>query len=445
MGAAFARPWKRAALWLLFLGPFFLVTYGFANWLASRRSDVGAIIFDWERQIPFWAWSIMPYWSIDVFYIASLFVCATRRELDTHARRLIAAQVFAVSCFILFPLRQTSVRPATDGIYGLMFDALASFDQPFNQAPALHIALLVILWLPLAHRARGMWRWLLHAWFVLIGVSVLTTLQHHFIDVPTGLLAGWLCVWLFPDDRPSVLTQFSLTTVARRRSLGLRYFACALAIAALALVPGGWALWLLWISMSLAVVGVIYLFLNEHYFQKHDDGSLSLASRWLLAPYLVGAWLNSRWWTRNACAANLIAPDVWLGRIPARGKLPEGVNTLIDLTAELPRCAGSKHYMNLPVLDLTPLDATRLDEAAHAIKHALQKNGPVLIYCALGFSRSAAATAAWLIASGRAANAVDAATQILRARPQAVLHREQLDFLDQFARQHFAASDINPR
>ena len=107
MEQASGRPWKRAALWLLFLGPFFLATYGGANWLASRRSDVGAIVFEWERHILFWPWTIVPYWSIDIFYIASLLVCATLRELDTHVRRLIAAQVIAVTCFILFPLRQT--------------------------------------------------------------------------------------------------------------------------------------------------------------------------------------------------------------------------------------------------------------------------------------------------------------------------------------------------
>jgi len=423
----------RAVLWLLFLGPFFLVTYGFANWLAGRRTDVGSIVFGWEQHIPFWAWSIVPYWSIDIFYIASLFVCATQRALDTHARRLIAAQVIAVTCFILFPLRQTSVRPDTDGIYGLMFAALESFDQPFNQAPALHIALLVIVWLPLAQYATGVWRWLLHAWFVLIGISVLTTFQHHFLDVPTGLLAGWLCVWLFPADRASMLAQFKLTADPRRRALGLRYFACTLVIATLALAPGGWALWLLWISVSLAVIGVIYWFLDEGAFQRHSDGRLSLASLWLLAPYLIGAWINSRWWTRHAPAPSLIAPGVWLGRIPRDSEVPEGVETLIDLCAELPRRANRPGYISLPALDLVPLDKQRLAHAAQAIDSALP-NGPVLVYCALGYSRSAAAVAAWLIASGKAADVAAAAATILKARPQAVLTPPQLAMLGQYAR-----------
>ena len=33
------RPWKQAALWLACLAPFFYLSYGFANHLASLRTD----------------------------------------------------------------------------------------------------------------------------------------------------------------------------------------------------------------------------------------------------------------------------------------------------------------------------------------------------------------------------------------------------------------------
>src|SRR5262245_58208433 len=288
------RPWLRAAGWLVLLGPLFFATYGFANWVAGQRAHVGVVAFDWERSIPFLAWTIVPYWSIDALYAASLFVCATRREVDVLGRRLLLAQAVCIAAFLALPLRFSFERPQTSGVFGWMFDVLMGFDKPFNQAPSLHIALLVILWLVYLRHLPARWHWLLHGWFALIGASVLTTYQHHFVDIPTGLLAGWLCVWLVPDAGPSPLRGAAFTADPRRRRLAARYGAGAAAAAALAAWLGGWALWLLWIAVSLALVAAIYAFLDERAFQKRADGSLSPAARWLLAPYLLGAWLNSR-------------------------------------------------------------------------------------------------------------------------------------------------------
>ena len=81
----------------------------------------------------------------------------------------------AVACFVLFPLTATFVRPETTGVPGFLFAVLGGFDKPFNQAPSLHIALLVIIWDHWRHRLGGLFLPLWHAWCFLIGVSVLTT------------------------------------------------------------------------------------------------------------------------------------------------------------------------------------------------------------------------------------------------------------------------------
>src|SRR2546423_262441 len=104
-----------------------------------------------------------------------------------------------------------------------MFDVLTGVDKPFNQAPSLHIAFFVILWQLYARRVTGPWIWLVHSWFALIGVSVLTTFQHHFIDIPTGLLVGWLCVWLVPDAGAARFPRPRLVAEASRRKLAGRY------------------------------------------------------------------------------------------------------------------------------------------------------------------------------------------------------------------------------
>jgi membrane-associated phospholipid phosphatase len=94
-----------------------------------------------------------------------------------------------------------------EGAAGALFTLLAGFDKPFNQAPSLHIGLLVVLWAVYATRARGVWRWILHAWFALIGISVLTTYQHHLVDVPTGAAVGCFALFLFPVRRRARVAQ----------------------------------------------------------------------------------------------------------------------------------------------------------------------------------------------------------------------------------------------
>jgi len=187
---------RRGVFWLLLLGPLFFLSYGLANNHTAGRSDVGSLVFGWESRMPLWPWTIIPYWSIDLLYGLSFLLPRTRQEMDRHALALLTAQLISVSCFLLWPLRFTFERPELGGVFGWMFDVLMGFDKPFNQAPSLHIALLVIIWTMFArHVQRQPWRWLMHGWMALIGVSVLTTWQHHFIDVPTGALAGFVCVW----------------------------------------------------------------------------------------------------------------------------------------------------------------------------------------------------------------------------------------------------------
>lgn len=428
LGAAESPPWKRGLGWLLFLGPFFFLSYGFANHLAAQRAVSDSLLFDWERHIPFVPWTILPYWSIDLFYGLSFLLCRDLRQVDIHALRLLTAQLVSVACFVLFPLRFSFERPVTDGWYGAMFDALGGFDKPYNQAPSLHIGLLVILWARFADATPQPWRPLLHAWSILIGASVLTTYQHHFVDIPTGVLVGLLCLWTWPDTGSSPLRLRQTSPLSERHRPARRYLLGGLVLAALAVFLGGGALWLWWGAVALGLVAFLYIGPGAAGFQK-TGGRHSLPVAILLAPYIAGAWLNSRWWTRRHPQSDAIIDNVWLGRIPLSSDMTNGgFAALVDLTAELPAPRGPWHYAGLPWLDLvvpTPVD---LEAAAGEIE-AARDCGPVLVCCALGYSRSASAVAAWLLLSGRAASPEAAEAMILAQRPGVVLsasHRAAL-------------------
>ena len=423
---------KRGVLWLLLLGPLFFLSYGLSNSFTAGRNDVGTLVFDWERHIPLWSWSIVPYWSIDLLYGLSFLLPRNRREMDLHALRLLSAQLICIACFLLWPLRFTFERPELAGAFGWLFDVLMGFDKPYNQAPSLHIALLVIIWAMFARHTRGAWlRGLMHAWMALIGLSVLTTWQHHFIDLPTGALAGFLCLWLWPREGELPLRLARLQSSQRRLGLALRYGLGAGLLAALAFTLKGFWLWLLWPGIALLMVALNYAVFGAAGFQKGADGNLSCAVRWLLAPYLAAAWINSRLWTRRHPQADEVCAGVWLGRLPARGEAT-AFSGIIDLCAELPMTPDpGQHYRSLPSLDLVVADAALCREAAATIE-ALRVHGPLMVCCALGYSRSASAVAAWLVLSGRCAD-IDAAEALIRqARPGVVLypaHRRVLERL----------------
>ncbi|MGV3727813.1 phosphatase PAP2/dual specificity phosphatase family protein [Hydrogenophaga sp.] len=416
------RPWARALGWLCVLGPFFYLSYGLANHWASQRVGVPSLVFGWEHHIPFVPWMIVPYWSINIIYALSLFLSPHRHGLDRHAARLLTAQAVAVTCFILWPLHFSFGQPQADGLPGAMFSALRSFDQPFNQAPSLHIALVLILWdwyrRVLAGRTLALA--VLDLWSLLIAVSVLLTYQHHFIDVPTGALLGVFCIWLWPMERVASLPRaFRLTRNRRALCLAMGYASGAALCLSVGIWLGGWGLWLGWPAAALALVGVNYLGLSERGFAMDHHGRMSWAAAWLFAPYRGLARLNAWAWTRKLPAAVEVAPGVWVGRQPSQAEWhANGRPALLSVCAELQAPPGMSTHC-VPMLDLIVARPTQIRRATRLLQQLCAQQSPVWVCCALGFSRSAATVLAWQVRHGTAPSV--AHLQLQRMRPQVVL------------------------
>lgn len=418
------RPWKRAACWLALLGPLFYAAYGFANWWAASRGVVPSVAFSWERSTPFWPWTIFPYWTINFFYGLSVFLARDRHVLDRHAARLLTATILAAFCFVLWPLRFSFGQPEVAGAPAFLFTALRSFDQPFNQAPSLHIALAMILWDFYRRLFTGrVWHWILHLWTFAICASVLTTWQHHFIDIPTGLLLGLVCIWLWPLERVASLAQgWHWARGARRWTLCGLYAIAASGLLALALLWGGVGLWLAWPAASLMLVALNYAGLGARGFQMDSSGRMRWAARWLFAPYRLCAAANAWLWTRRLAASVEVVPGVRLGRIPTLAEWKAaGEPRLVSLCAELqlPQVRGARC---LPWLDLVTPEATQLQRAASIVQGQRSAHREVWICCALGFSRSAATVATWLRLYGLLNTALQAEATVRSARPQIVMN-----------------------
>ncbi len=163
---------------------------------------------------------ILPYMSIDLFFVAAPFLCRTDEELRIFSRRVIAAILIAGLCFLLFPLRFAFPRPHTSGLLGAIFDWFRGMDSPFNLLPSLHAALLLLLVDLYARNLRGVFLFATMLWFFLIGLSPLLTYQHHVIDIVGGFVLAGYCFYLFRE--PSL----ALPVVVNRR-IGSYYAAGA--------------------------------------------------------------------------------------------------------------------------------------------------------------------------------------------------------------------------
>jgi protein-tyrosine phosphatase len=85
---------------------------------------------------------------------------------------------------------------------------------------------------------------------------------------------------------------------------------------------------------------------------------------------------------------------------------------VIDLAGELERPGGvTCRWISYAMLDLVAPPHDRLERAVAAIELA-RRRGTVLVCCALGFQRSAAIVADWLVVTGRSHTAAQAGKKL---------------------------------
>lgn len=220
--------------------------------------------------------------------------------------------------------------------------------------------------------------------------------------------------------------RLTWTNDRRRLRLALIYATAGFALASLSLWMSGAAGLLLWPAAALALVAVCYAVIGPQGFLKSRQGRMNTLVRWILTPYLFGAWINSRLWTRRDASPAHVIDQVWIGRFPSKADLSDcGTLSVVDLTAEFPATASGHPWHCLPMLDLVAPSAAMLRDASAQIEACL-RSGPVLVCCALGYGRSAAVLVAWLLRTGRAGTLDDAVALVRNARPRMVLRPDDL-------------------
>ncbi len=410
----------------------FMVVYGSCNWITAHRGDVGTWYYSWERFIPFVPVMIIPYMSIDLFFVAGPFLCQSREELRTLTRRITFAILVAGAFFLLMPLKMGIALPQPSGWTGAIFSFLHGFDQPYNLVPSLHITLRTILAELYARHTKGVTRLASHVWFSLIGFSTILTYQHHVVDVAGGFVLAAICFYLVRENGARL-------PVMQSRKIGAYYFAGACACLAAALSGWPWTGILLWPAVSLAITATAYWGIGPAIYRK-TNGRLPLSAQVLLAPCLFGQGLSLLCYRRECNAWDQITPRVWIGarlnEHEAKEARRQGVTAVLDLTCEFSenRTFLKLAFRNLPVLDLTGLSMLQLREAVEFISQH-STSGVVYVHCKVGYSRSAAAVGAFLLATGQAKTVDECLVAMRQARPSIVFRPEVAAAL-----RHFCAS-----
>jgi membrane-associated phospholipid phosphatase len=422
--------WLRAFAYAIGLSLLFMVVYGGTSWITSLRSDVGTWYYSWERYIPFVPLMIIPYMSIDLFFFAAPFLCSSERELSLFSKRITLGILVAGCCFLVYPLRLAVERPAIGGWLGVIWDWFIGMDRPYNLLPSLHITLRTLLADTYARHTRGLLRVAASVWFSLIGFSTLLMHQHHVVDVIGGFILAAACFYLI-NDVPLRLPM------VRNSQIGWQYAALGVCLSLLCWLIWPWGAILIWPIVAVAIVTLGYFHSGPGIFRK-TYGRLPFSAKLILAPVLAGQYVSWMYYKRQCRAWDEIVPGVWIGRrlsdAEARDAVRGGVTAVLDLSDAFSEARPFIElvYHHLPVLDLTAPTPSQLAEAARFIdRHA--STGTVYVHCKIGYSRSAAVVAAWLL-STKMATSVDEAVALLRSkRPTVVIRPEIRVALDAFA------------
>ena len=407
----------------------FIVVYPLTNWITSRRSDVGTWYFEWELGAPFVPLMVIPYLSIDLFFVPAPFLCGDRAELRTLARRITFGILTAGAFFLLMPLELGFTRPHLEGWLGALYNPFVQADKPHNLFPSLHITLRTILADLYTRHTRGASRALLHIWFSLVGLSTFLTYQHHLVDIAGGFLLAAFCFYLFP------LAEYRSIVIPNRRA-GTYYALAAMVVALLGIPIWPWGSFLLWPAAGLAIMAAAYWRLGPGIFRKRD-GVLPLSTLIVLGPVLLGQWLSLRFYRRRCRPWDVVTPGVWIGSKlstrEARTAVQRGATAVLDLSGEFSEAAPflKIRYLSLPILDLTAPSLKQLHTAVAYIEEHSRRSA-VYVHCKIGFSRSAAVVGAYLLASGEARTSDEAVGMLRSVRPQIVVRPEILAALNAF-------------
>lgn len=369
----------------------FLILYNLSGWYASNTEGVGSFVFDFEHNIPFLPWMIVPYMSSGVLFIGVFFLCSYQDELVLLIKRINFITIVSGLFFILLPLRFSFIKPETDNpALGFLYQFLNTWDTNYNQAPSLHISYACIFWSVIRHKLTGKWKLTAGIWLLIMSISTLTIYQHHLIDIIAALLLVCITFLIFSD------------TKKRNHSIGIIYFILSISFSLIALLIyqyiNSYGLLILWISVALFLVGIAYIHSNTR-FLKRKDGSIHILNKIVYFPYIFTYKIIRLFFCKNAKhPITEIFPQIFVGAMVNSKQAAElnidSRTIVIDLSAEMEENNSVRKqatYYSFPMLDIGTSSKEDIESILQLISKIytdIKSDEKVYIHCLMGYSRS---------------------------------------------------------
>ncbi|PKF63746.1 hypothetical protein CW745_02585 [Psychromonas sp. psych-6C06] len=402
---------KERFVWLAYLGILFFLLYGSANEFASLTAPHPSWLFAWESQIPFIEIFIIPYMSSDIIFVIAFLLAQNRLELRTLAVRVAFIVLLSVAMFVVMPLQFSFVKPEIIQ-FPFLFTLLEA-DKPFNQLPSLHVSFAIVFWFSMQQHMKALWlKALLGCWLLLIIISTLFVFQHHFVDLPTGLLVGFTAITMFtPKRSPSLLTSFM---TPRHLKMALYFLLSSILMMVLSFKV---SVYFIYPFLSLLSVSLVYAFgLNDLLVKPGHKANLW---QWLIfAPYFLGSKLSWRYYKRSLPLFAKVNDKLYFGRFPTTEEYQQladlGVNTVINLASELQGNETRLAQHRLNFLDQTIQSPQAIHQAVMLIEQSIKQG--VYVHCALGLSRSVLVIWAWMLFNGKSNAEIENELKSIRPR-----------------------------
>lgn len=186
---------KAYAIWGGLNFGLFVLLYPLLNEFAIQ-SSLRTLTYQWELEIPFYSWAIIPYLSINLLFLVQWYVIP-KQDIKQVGVLFLCATIISSICFYLFPVQNSYERVIPSGLFQGLYQTLYWFDKPGNMIPSLHVVyttLFAATTLPYIQSAFARAIYIL--WILLILASVFLTHQHHVLDVVVGFGLAVSLLWL---------------------------------------------------------------------------------------------------------------------------------------------------------------------------------------------------------------------------------------------------------